>query len=126
MRSPWAAGGFGMMAGEEMRAADADLAVEGERIKRREVERDLETFDRRVRIAAIDVDPAAAAPGPGRPAVSRERPRDHLRCGVLLAEQSQRIAKHSKRGRIAGERHRPPCQFDAALPLLQRLRREMV
>src|SRR5262249_57232651 len=70
---------LGIGAREEMRASDTDVAVEGERVMRREVERDVEALYRRFRIAAIDVDPAAAAPGPGRAAVHRERLGDHLR-----------------------------------------------
>src|SRR5674476_1294035 len=52
-------GRLGVIAGLEMRAADSDQAVEGERIVRREVERDLESFDRRFGIASIDVEPSA-------------------------------------------------------------------
>src|SRR5665647_1018940 len=64
---------FGIIAGLEMRAADPDQAVECERIMRRQIERDLKTFDRRVGVAPVDVEPSAAAPRPCRSAVNRER-----------------------------------------------------
>src|SRR3954470_20157241 len=66
-------GAFSKIASRQMRAADADHVIEGQGIPGREVERYLEPFDGRMRITAISVDPAAAAPGPGRATVNRER-----------------------------------------------------
>ena len=117
---------FGILAGVEMRTADSDHAVEGQRIVRREIERDLEAFDRRLRVALVDVDPSRAAPRPGRSAVHGERPANDEIGGIELAEQRQRVAEHGQHGGVTAQ---CPClvrQFEAAGALLHRRMREVI
>src|SRR5258707_5039944 len=85
--------GLAIAAGLEMRAADPDPAVEGEGVMRREVERDLEPLDRRFGIALVDVDPAAAAPRPGRAAIDRERLADKEIRRLEVVEQGEGVAE---------------------------------
>src|SRR3954468_9735946 len=86
---------LGVVAGLEMRTADPDQAVEGELVLRREVERDPKPLDRGDWIALIDVEPTAAAPGPGRTAIDRQGLADDpTRIGEFI-EHGQRGAEHT-------------------------------
>src|SRR6266404_9363223 len=85
--------GVAIAAGLEMRTADPDHAVEGEGVVRREVERDLEPLDGRFGVAPVDVDPAAAAPRPGRAAIDRQRLADKQIRGVEVVEQGEGVAE---------------------------------
>src|SRR5205809_1149286 len=94
-------GRFGVIAGREMRTADTDHIVECERVVWRQVERYLESFYRRNGVPSIRVDPTAAAPGPCRSAVERQRlANDRLR-GIEFAQQRQGITDNRKNGRAA-------------------------
>src|SRR5215212_52032 len=119
-------GGFGIIARRKMRTADADEIVERKRILRREVERDLETFDGGFRLASIGVDPPAAAPGPRRSAVKGERlSNDEIR-GLQLAEQRQGVAEDGQNGSVAGKRPRLLSQLQTSRAVLLRLGAEMI
>src|SRR5260370_11031433 len=91
---------LGIAAGLEMRAADADHAVEGERILRRDVARDLEAFDRPTDIALVKLDPALATPGPGRAAIHRQRLANHQLCPIEVTQQREGVAQYGKRARL--------------------------
>ena len=119
-------GGFGIIAGREMRTADPDQIVESERVLRREVERDLETFDGGFGVASIGIDPTAAAPRPRRSPVKRERLADNQVRGIEFVEQCEGVAEDGKHGGIAGKRPRLLRQFDAAGALLPRFGGKMI
>src|SRR6266851_4846202 len=119
-------GGVEIAAGIEMRAADPDQAVEGEGVLRREVERDLEALDRRFGVSLVDVDPAAAAPRPGRAAIDRERLADDRLRPIEVVKQSEGVAEDGKHGRVAGEGECPPREIGASRALLERRRGEMI
>src|SRR5216684_4999745 len=118
--------GVAIAAGLEMRTADPDHAVEGEGVVRREVERDLEPLDRRFGVASVDVDPAAAAPRPGRAAIDRQRLADEKVRGVEVVEQGEGVAEDGEHHRVAGEGLRLAREIGAARALLDRRRGEMI
>ena len=117
---------FGVLTGGEKRAADPDHAVERQRIVRREVERDLEPLDGGSRIALVDVDPSAAAPGPGRSAVDRQRLAGDEIGGVERVEQRQRIAQDGQHRGVVAQRPRLVHEFEASRALLRGRGREMI
>ena len=78
------------------------------------------------RIAAIDVDPAAAAPCPGRAAVQRKRLADDRIRGIELVEQGQRVAEHGQHGGIAAEDPGLPREFETAQAVRAWIGREMI
>ena len=109
-----------------MRTADPDHVVECERVVWRQVERYLESFYRRNGVASIRVDPTAAAPGPCRSAVKRQRlANNHVR-GIKLTEQRQGITDNRKNGWVAGKSPRLLGELKCPCALLLRLGGEMI
>src|SRR5204862_7141545 len=86
------AGGFEIVAGIEMRAADPEQIVECKRVLRREIERNLEPFDSGLGVSFVQLDKSTAAPGPGRASVGRERPADRQLRSFGVVQQAERAA----------------------------------
>src|SRR5260370_26599046 len=95
-------GGFEIVAGLEMRTADPDQVVEGKRIVRRKVERDLEPLDGRFGVALVEIDPSVAAPRPGRAAVDPERLADNEVRRLEVGQQGEAVSEYGQPRRVAG------------------------
>src|SRR5712672_4708241 len=117
---------FAIAAGLKMRAADAHHTIECEAVVGSEVERNLEPLDGRFGIAAVDVDPSAAAPGPGRAAVDRKCFADYLIRPVEVMQEGEGVAEDGKYCRVAGEILCLSSQFGASRAVLVRGGGDMV
>jgi hypothetical protein len=72
-------------------------------IVRRKIKRNLEPFDRRFGVSLVEIDPAAAAPGPRRAAIDRQRlANDHLG-RIQVLHQGESIAKDREHRGVAGK-----------------------
>ncbi len=125
-RAPLPARGVEIAAGIEMRDADSDEIVEGQGIVRRQVEGDHEPLDGGIGIALVDVDPSAAAPGPGRAAVHGERLADDQVRRLDVAERREGIAEEGERGCVSRKRQRLPRELRAPGTLLEGRRAEVI